>query len=43
MPTPDEQPGTTEPGDAGADHVVPPDLLELHQVLEWNEAVEQER
>lgn len=36
----DEQ---TEPGDAGADHAVPPGLLELHQVLEWKDAVEQQQ
>lgn len=27
----------TEPADAGQDHAVPDDLLELHQVLEYVE------
>lgn len=42
MPT-DEQDPQPEPEDAGAEHAVPPGLLELHQVLEWNEAVEQQQ
>ncbi|QOR55361.1 MAG: hypothetical protein SHS37scaffold145_12 [Phage 71_18] len=36
MPTTPE----AEPADAGQDHQVPDDLLELHQVLEWQDAVE---
>lgn len=32
-------PDQTEPADAGNDHGVPADLLELHQVLEYAEAV----
>lgn len=27
-----------EPGDAGDEHAVPPDLVELHEVLEWEAA-----
>jgi hypothetical protein len=33
----DEAP-TSEPDDAGTDHQVPDDLLELHQVIEWEAA-----
>lgn len=31
---------TPEPADAGDDHLVPADLLELHEVLEWQAALE---
>jgi len=30
-------------GDDGADHSVPADLLELHEVLEWEKAVADDR
>lgn len=35
-----EQPA--EPDDAGTDHDVPADLVELHEVLEYQAAVEQQ-
>lgn len=31
--------GTPEPDDAGGDHAVPADLVELHEVLEWGAAL----
>lgn len=30
-------------GDFGEDHAVPANLLELYEVLEWQEAVEREK
>lgn len=39
MPEPD----STEPDDAGTDHDVPAELVELHEVLEYQAAVEQAR
>ena len=29
-------------GDDGESHVVPPDLLELYEIQEWEKAVEEE-
>lgn len=29
----------SEPDDAGGDHEVPADLVELHEVIEWDAAI----
>lgn len=32
-----------EPDDAGTDHDVPADLVELHEILEWRAAIEEQQ
>lgn len=42
MPEPTDLDAPQEPDDAGVDHEVDPALVELHELHEWQEAVEAE-